>query len=65
MGAASHFAALWLTNAVPSQEWYWRAVRVSGAIGAGVVVLMGSARALAIAEFNDALSQITRRFVRR
>jgi putative peptidoglycan lipid II flippase len=65
MGAASYFAALWLTNALPSQEWYWRAVRVSGAIGAGVVVLLGSARALAIAEFNDALGQITRRFVRR
>jgi putative peptidoglycan lipid II flippase len=65
MGAVSYVAALWLANALPSQEWYWRAVRVSGAIGAGVVVLMGSARALAIAEFNDALSQITRRFVRR
>jgi putative peptidoglycan lipid II flippase len=65
MGAVSYVAALWLANALPSQEWYWRAVRVSGAIGAGVVVLMGFARALAIAEFNDALSQITRRFVRR
>jgi putative peptidoglycan lipid II flippase len=65
MGAASYFVALWLANALPSQDWYWRAVRVSGAIGAGVLVLMGSARALAIAEFNDALSQVTRRFVRR
>jgi putative peptidoglycan lipid II flippase len=65
MGAASYFAALWLADALPSREWYWRAVRVSGAIGAGVFVLMGSAHILAIAEFNDALSQVTRRFVRR
>jgi putative peptidoglycan lipid II flippase len=65
MGATAYVAAQWLADALPSQEWYWRAVRVSGAIGAGVLVLMGSARLLAIAEFNDALSQVTRRFGRR
>jgi putative peptidoglycan lipid II flippase len=65
MGATAYVVAQGLADALPSQEWYWRAVRVSGAIGAGVLVLMGSARLLAIAEFNDALSQVTRRFVRR
>ncbi len=65
MGAASYFAAQWLIEVQPSREWYWRAVRVSAAIGAGVVVLMGSARVLAIAEFNDALASVTRRLVRR
>lgn len=65
MGAASYFAAQWLIEVQPSREWYWRAVRVSAAIGAGVLVLMGSARVLAIAEFNDALASVTRRLVRR
>jgi len=64
MGAASYFTAEWLADALPAREWYWRAVRVSGAIGAGVLVLMGSARLLAIAEFNDALASVTRRLGR-
>ncbi len=65
MGAASYFAAEWLADVLPSSAWYWRAVRVSSAIGAGLLVLMGSARLLAIAEFNDAVSLVTKRFVRR
>ena len=65
MGAASYFAALWLADAIPSPAWYWRAVRVSGAIAAGILVLLGSARLLSIAEFDDAVSRVTRRFVRR
>jgi putative peptidoglycan lipid II flippase len=65
MGAASYFTALWLAQVLPSAAWYWRAVRVSGAIGAGVLVLMAAARLLAIAEFNDALGSVTRRLGRR
>ncbi len=65
MGAASYFTAQWLADVLPSKEWYWRAVRVSSAIGAGLLVLMGSARLLALAEFNDALSRVTSRVVRR
>lgn len=65
MGAASYFTAQWLGDVLPSKEWYWRAVRVSSAIGAGLLVLMGSARLLALAEFNDALSRVTSRVVRR
>jgi len=65
MGAASYFAAQWLADLLPSKEWYWRAARVFSAIAAGVLVLMGSARLLAIAEFNGAVSRVTRRFVRR
>ncbi len=65
MGAASYFAAAWLADVQPSGSWHWKAVRVSGAIGAGILVLMGSARLLAIAEFNDALSSVTRRLGRR
>jgi putative peptidoglycan lipid II flippase len=65
MGAASYFASQWLVDMLPSREWYWRAVRVSGAIGAGLLVLMGSARLLALAEFNDAVRRVTSRVVRR
>ena len=65
MGAAWYFAAQWLADLLPGKDWYWRAVRVSTAIGAGVLVLMGSARLLAIAEFNDALASVTRRLGRR
>jgi putative peptidoglycan lipid II flippase len=65
MGAASYFAAEWLADLLPSRAWIWKAVRVSLAIGAGVLVLMGSARLLAIAEFNDAVSSVTRRLGRR
>jgi putative peptidoglycan lipid II flippase len=65
MGAASYFAAEWLADVLPSRAWYWRAVRVSTAIGAGLLVLMGSARLLALAEFNDAAGRVTNRFLRR
>ncbi len=65
MGAASYFSAQWLADVLPSEAFFWRAVRLSTAIGTGLVVLMGAARLLAIAEFNDAVSSVTRRFVRR
>jgi putative peptidoglycan lipid II flippase len=65
MGAASYFAAQWLADLLPGRDWYWRAVRVSTAIAAGVLVLMGSARLLAIAEFNEAVASVTRRLGRR
>jgi hypothetical protein len=65
MGAASYGAILWLAQAVPSAEWYWRAVRVSLAIGAGLIVLAVSARAFGISEFNDASDRVIRRLVRR
>ena len=65
MGAASYLASQWLIDVLPWPAWYWRAARVSAAIGAGVLVLAGSARLLAIAEFNDALASVTRRLVRR
>ena len=65
MGAASCFAAAGLIEVPAVAGVVWRAVRVSAAIGAGLVVLMGSARVLAIDEFNDALASVTRRLVRR
>jgi putative peptidoglycan lipid II flippase len=65
MGAASYGAIVWLVQAFPSAEWYWRAVRVSLAIGAGLIVLAVAARVLGIAEFNDAYERVIRRLVRR
>ena len=65
MGVTSYFAAAWLNQLLPAPQWHWRAVRVSIAIGAGVIVLMASARMLAIAEFNDAMGRVTRRLGRR
>ncbi|MET0167129.1 MAG: hypothetical protein ABW318_19255, partial [Vicinamibacterales bacterium] len=65
MGIVAHFFSVWITDAVPGPQWYWRAVRVSGAIAAGVLALMGSAHLLAIAEFNDAMARVTSRLVRR
>jgi putative peptidoglycan lipid II flippase len=65
MGAASYGVSQWLGDALPGANWYWRAARVFSAIGAGIVVLLGASRLLAIAEFDDAVSRVTRRFVRR
>ena len=65
MGIVAHFFSVWITDAVPGPQWYWRALRVSGAIAASVLALMVSARLLAIAEFNDAMARVTSRLVRR
>jgi putative peptidoglycan lipid II flippase len=65
MGIAAHFFSVWITAMVPGPQWYWRAIRVSGSIAAGVLVLIGAARLLAIEEFSDAMSRVTRRFIRR
>jgi putative peptidoglycan lipid II flippase len=63
MGAAAHFFAVWITGVLPGLQWYWRAVRVAGAISAGVLVLMATAHLLAIEEFNEAMNRVIRRFV--
>jgi putative peptidoglycan lipid II flippase len=65
MGATSYFVSAWLTIQLPWHEWYWRAIRVSGAIGAGLIVLAGAAHALSIEEFNDAVDRVRRRLGRR
>jgi len=65
MGVAAHFAAGWLASVMPGQEWHWKMIRVCGAIVTGVLVLIGSARLLRIAEFNEAMNRVVRRLVRR
>jgi putative peptidoglycan lipid II flippase len=63
MGLAAHFVALWLSRGLPGVGSHWKALRLVGAIGAGVLVLLASARALRIAEFNDALRSVVRRIL--
>jgi putative peptidoglycan lipid II flippase len=61
MGLAAHYTSAWLTHAVPSGAFYWKAARVAVAIAIGLVVLVVSARLLRIAEFEEAVKRIVRR----
>ncbi len=65
MGLAAWQSAAWLDTALPGTMWYLKAVRVFSAIGAGIIVLLVSARALAIAEFTEALDRVIGRLLRR
>jgi putative peptidoglycan lipid II flippase len=61
MGAAAYFTSEWLEAALPGREFPWKALQVFGAISVGVLVLAASARALRIAEFDEALRRVLRR----
>jgi putative peptidoglycan lipid II flippase len=65
MGLAAWQSAAWLDTTLPGTMWYVRGVRVFSAIGAGILVLLVSARALAIAEFTEALDRVIGRLLRR
>jgi putative peptidoglycan lipid II flippase len=65
MGAIAYLAVGALTTAFPGGAVQWRILRVFGAIGAGVLVLMGAARLLGISEFTDAMHGVLRRLARR
>jgi len=62
MGLAAWSTSAWLTRAIPGDALLWKAVRVTAAIGSGVIVLVVSARLLRIAEFEEALKRVLRRF---
>jgi putative peptidoglycan lipid II flippase len=61
MGLAAWYTSFWLTRAIPDDALLWKAVRVTAAIATGVAVLVLSARALRIAEFEEALKRVLRR----
>jgi putative peptidoglycan lipid II flippase len=61
MGLAASSTSAWLTHAVPGNALAWKALRVTAAIAIGVLTLVGSARLLRIAEFEDALKRVLRR----
>ena len=61
MGLAAHYTSAWLTHAISSSAFYWKAVRVAAAIAVGLAVLVASARLLRIAEFEEAVKRVVRR----
>lgn len=65
MGAAALLTSYWLQSVLPGEQWYIRMVQVFGAIGAGIVVLLGSAKVLGISELMTALDRVRRRVGRR
>ena len=65
MGVAAYFAAAWLNGILPGNGWYIRGVRVFTAIGAGVSVLLISARLFGIGELSLAINRVLRRLTRR
>jgi putative peptidoglycan lipid II flippase len=60
MGLAAQASAAWLSGLGP-RTLAWKAVTVFGAIGIGVLVLVASAKALRIEEFDEALGRVIRR----
>ena len=61
MGLAAYFTHDWLMGAVPGRGEIVKAVRLTASIGTGIVVLALAARALRIAEFDEALARVLRR----
>jgi putative peptidoglycan lipid II flippase len=62
MGIVAAMTASWLQDLLPGTGLVEKAVRVFGAIGAGVLVLAGCARLLRIEEFDEAIRRVTERF---
>jgi putative peptidoglycan lipid II flippase len=65
MGVAAQAASQWLAGVIPGTAWYIRMVHVFGAIAVGVLVLLGTARLLGIAELTTAIDRIVHRVARR
>ena len=61
MGVVASVGIGWLTTVLPGSGTIVKALRVALSIGAAVVVLVGAARVLRIAEFDDAFSRVLRR----
>jgi hypothetical protein len=62
MGIAALFVSRWSAALVPGDSTAIRAVRVSASIAAGLAVLAVAARALRMAEFDEARARVLRRF---
>jgi len=63
MGVVAFATEAWLHGLLPGAGLAAKAVRVFGAIGAGVVVLAACARAFRIEEFDEAVRRMASRFV--
>ena len=65
MGLAAHAASQWFITVIPGTAWYIRMAQVFGAIAAGVLVLLGTARLLGVAELTAAIDRVVHRVARR
>jgi len=63
MGLAAYLASTWLAARTPDPSLVWQIVNLGAAIGAGLAVLVAFARLLRIAEFDDAITRVLRRFL--
>ncbi len=61
MGIATWYVLSALSIVLPGDAFQWKGIRLFAAMGTGVAVLIGCARLLRIAEFQDAVSRLTRR----
>jgi putative peptidoglycan lipid II flippase len=61
MGLAAHYTSQWLAARLPPSGSLWRAIELSAAIAVGVAILVGAARVLRIAEFDEAFGRVLRR----
>jgi putative peptidoglycan lipid II flippase len=61
MGIAAHYTSQWLAARLPPSGSLWRAIELSAAIAVGIAILVGSARVLRIAEFDEAFGRVLRR----
>ena len=61
MGLAAHATIAWLMALLPGSSTTVKAIRVGLSIGVAVVVLAAAARALRIAEFDEAFGRVLRR----
>jgi hypothetical protein len=61
MGIAASLGAHWVATVLPGRSSAIRAVRLAIAMALGVAVLIGFARILRIAEFDEAFSRVLRR----
>jgi putative peptidoglycan lipid II flippase len=61
MGIAAHYTSQWLASRLPPSGSVWRAIELSAAIAVGIAILVGLARVLRIAEFDEAFGRVLRR----
>jgi putative peptidoglycan lipid II flippase len=61
MGIAAHYTSQSLAARLPPSGSLWRAIELSAAIAVGIAILVGSARLLRIAEFDEAFGRVLRR----
>src|SRR5262245_8595432 len=61
MGAAAETTARGLASLIPMTNSFSRAIQLGAAIGIGLVVLIGAARLLRLAEFDEAFGRVLRR----